>query len=302
MPAWRVPKLLAAALALSCSSGEPAPALPAIDYEAVEARLPARAPRGKLSDRFPDVAFVDQHGETVHFFEDLVRDRAVLVNFMYTQCPKICPGTTANLVRLHEALGDRVGRDITFVSVSLDPEVDTPPVLRRYWEAFGSNPGWLYLRGAYEEVELLRRRLGVYDLDPVVDADKTQHSGIITFGNDRTNRWAALPALSSVIDLAETVTRFTRPPRASGGRAARPTAPVEQSTVYDARGRVRAFPSSREVVIEHEDIPGLMPAMSMKFEVEDPALLAGIALEQRVSFRVVREDRRFRILEIGPRP
>ena len=77
----------------------------------------------------------------------------------------------------------------------------------------GAKPGWLYLTGDYDDVESLRYSLGVYDLDPVIDADKESHAGIITFGNDRTNRWAALPALMNTRGIARTISRITRNPR-----------------------------------------------------------------------------------------
>ena len=96
------------------------------------------------------------------------------------------------------------------LSVSIDPEQDTPEVLKRYWETFGSKPGWYYLTGDYDEIDALRRSLGVYDLDPIIDADKTQHAGLITFGNDRTNRWSALPALMDARGIVETIRRITR--------------------------------------------------------------------------------------------
>ena len=97
------------------------------------------------------------------------------------------------------------------LSVSIDPDFDTPEVLRRYAERFGGQQtGWFYLTGDYDEIDLLRHRLGVYDLDPVIDADRTEHSGIITFGNDKTDWWAALPALMDSEEIVRTILRITR--------------------------------------------------------------------------------------------
>lgn len=141
----------------------------------------------------------------MRFYDDLVRGKTVLVYFMYTTCEGICPGTTANVSRVLEALGDRVGRDIFFYGVTLDPEVDTPEVLRRYAEDFGAGPGWLFLTGEKEDLERLRYRLGVYDPDPVIDADRSQHAGLLVLGNDRVGRWTALPGLvkpSLIVDAA----------------------------------------------------------------------------------------------------
>jgi protein SCO1/2 len=114
-------------------------------------------------------------------------------------------------MRVHQQLGDRVGRDILMLSISIDPVVDTPEAWRQYAARYGGNqPGWLFLTGAADDITLLRRTLGVYDPDPVIDADKTQHTGLITFGNDRTGRWAALPALMPSEELARTILRITR--------------------------------------------------------------------------------------------
>ncbi len=299
-----VAALTASLLLLGCSAqGPPAtPLLPEIDFEAVAARLEPRPTRGKASDPFPNIPLTDQHGREFRFFDDLIEDRSVVVNFMFTQCALVCPGTTSNLVRLHEAFRGAVGRDVTFLSISLDPENDTPEALHRYWKAFGSHEGWLYLRGDFEETELLRRRMGVYDLDPVIDADKTQHSGILTFGNDLTNRWAALPALSNVQDLRETIRRFA----VRGSRGARPLARVapataEVETIYRSRGNIRAANVPRhEIVLAHEEVPGLMPAMTMTFSVSPDIPLTEFRVGQHVDFGLVNEPTGFRVVELAP--
>ena len=114
-------------------------------------------------------------------------------------------------MKVHRALGNRMGRDVFMLSISIDPERDTPEVLHGYAKGYGGpQPGWLYLTGDYDEITTLRRQLGVYDLDPVVDADKTSHSGLLTFGNDETDRWSALPALTEPDEIVRTMRRITR--------------------------------------------------------------------------------------------
>ncbi len=118
--------------------------------------------------------------------------------------------------------GDRVGKDILFLSISIDPEKDTPRALREYRSYGDPNwTGWLHLTGDFDEIETLRWVLGVYDLDPVIDADKSEHSGLLTFGNDRTDQWAALPALMSSEEIVETVLRITRDASNTPTRAGR---------------------------------------------------------------------------------
>ena len=284
------------------SAAENAAATEAIDYAAIRARLEPREARGKVSDEFPNISLTDQHGRTYRFFDDLVKDRPIVVNFMFTGCALVCPGTTSNLVRLHSAFDGAVGPNITFVSISLDPENDTQEALHSYWEAFGSHEGWLYLRGDFEETELLRRSMGVYDLDPVIDADKTQHAGLLTFGNDATNRWAALPALSSIHDLKGTIIRFAlagkRPPRQ------RPKSDLEEvedasEKIYRSKGLIRGIDAKRrEVVLEHDAVPGLMPEMTMTFAVAKEIDLDRFPPDSPVIFGLVNDPTGFRVVEM----
>jgi protein SCO1/2 len=152
---------------------------------------------GADDGRIPDVELTTHERRVVRFYGDLVKGRVVVVNFMYTSCADQCPLTTANLVAVQEMLGDRVGRDIFLYSVTLDPARDTPDVLKRYAERHGVKPGWTFLTGKRPAIETLRRALGVYDRDPAVDADRSQHAGLLVYGNDALRRWAAAPALAA---------------------------------------------------------------------------------------------------------
>ena len=168
-----------------------------------------RAARGKQSDKIPNYLVYSQDNKSFRFYDDLVRDRIVIINLMYTTCEGICPITTSNLIKVYDLLGDRVGKDVLFLSISIDQD-DTPAKLKKYANYYGERKGWYYLTGNYDEIENLRRQLGLYDLDPVIDADKTQHGGLITFGNDRTNRWAALPAMMNAREIVRALSRITR--------------------------------------------------------------------------------------------
>jgi protein SCO1 len=172
----------------------------------------------KQSDKFSNILLHTQHGQPVRFYDDLVKDKAVVINLMFAGCGDICPANTAALARVHEALGPSMGRDVTMLSVSIDPIGDTPERLKRYWEAFGAKPGWLFLTGKPKEIERLRRELGLYDRNPSVDADVTQHSGIVTIGNDRTNRWIAIPALTHPAELATAIRRIAARPAGDAAR------------------------------------------------------------------------------------
>ena len=254
----------------------------------------------KQSDQFSNILLTTQHGEQVRFYDDLVKDKVVVINLMYTTCSKICPGTAANLVKMHSVFGERMGRDISILSLSIDPEFDTPERLKAYWEAFGSKSGWLYLTGDYDEIDQLRHDLGVYDLDPIIDADKTEHSGIVSFGNDRTNRWAALPALMHAEQMAASIARLTWDDE--WGPRARPTQIADAPGPSRGQGVLRGVDAEKgEVVIEHGDIPEFMMAMTMSFEVADRAMLEGLSPGQTVDFSVEHSQGRYRILGIDPR-
>ena len=160
----------------------------------------------------------------MRFYDDLVKGRVVMINFMFTSCRRACPGTTANLKKVQRALGNHVGRDLVMLSISLDPERDTPPVLKEYARLYGLRPGWYLLSGRRGDIEALRHKLGVYDLDPVIDADRTRHAGLVVLGNEPMGRWSAVSGLAKPRQIVEAVERVMLPPRDwnpaswSGGR------------------------------------------------------------------------------------
>jgi protein SCO1/2 len=160
---------------------------------------------------FPDVVLTTQDGKQVHFYEDLLKDKIVTINFMYTDCPEgVCPITTHNLLQARKILAkrgpDRLGHDIFTYSISLDPKHDTPEVLKRYAKEHGAEgPGWLFLTGKPEDVELLRRKLGFTDTDPAIDKEKTSHVGAVRYGNERYQWWSMVPGASKPDVIAESV-------------------------------------------------------------------------------------------------
>lgn len=148
--------------------------------------------------RFINVVLTTHEGKQVRFYDDLIRDKTVLINFFYTNCvgENLCPMATANLVKVQRLLGKRVGRDIFMYSITLDPEHDTPAVLKRYVKGFGIGPGWTFLTGNREDIERLRRNLGFAYADPVIDRDRTQHTGMVRYGIEPLERWGSCPSLT----------------------------------------------------------------------------------------------------------
>ena len=116
-------------------------------------------------------------------------------------------------MKVHKHFKNWMGKDVLFLSISIDSNVDTPEVLTRYRELFAQPwTGWYHLTGDYDEIESLRWLLGVYDPDPVVDADKTEHAGIVTFGNDKTNWWSGVPALMDALLVSDAIIRIAGNP------------------------------------------------------------------------------------------
>src|SRR5262245_49576145 len=161
----------------------------------------------ELKHDFPNPVVYDQDGRALHFYDDLVKGRKVLVYFMFTTCQGVCPGTTANLVKVQNLLGDRFGREFTFIAVTLTPQIDTPQALKEYAQAYGVKPGWTFLTGDKADLEKLRRKFGLTDPDPAIDADVTQHAGVVVFGDEATARWSALPGTLPPEELVRTMLR-----------------------------------------------------------------------------------------------
>ena len=135
----------------------------------------------------PNVELTTHEGETVRFYDDLVKDKVVAINFIYTTCGDSCPAETAKLREVHAQLGDRVGRDIFMYSISIDPEHDTPQVLKEYAERYRIGAGWTFLTGDEQDIILLRKRLGLY-MDEL-DQELGDHNITMIVGNDRIGKW-----------------------------------------------------------------------------------------------------------------
>lgn len=147
------------------------------------------APKGSPwgASYFPNVPLVTQDGKPVRFYEDLVKDKIVVINFISTSCPDACRFLTAKLVQLQELLGDRVGQDIFMYSITIDPARDTPAVLKDYAAKYRIGPGWLFLTGERADIDLLRKKLGQYSgFDP---ASLNEHTARLIVGNEATDYW-----------------------------------------------------------------------------------------------------------------
>lgn len=136
---------------------------------------------------FPNVPLTTQDGKTVHFFDDLLKGKKVVINFIYTKCGDSCPLETARMAQVQRILGARMGRDIFFYSFSIDPVRDTPAELKSYAQKFHTGPGWLFLTGKKADIELIRRKLG--QQARAEDNELTDHSTSLMIGNVDSGEW-----------------------------------------------------------------------------------------------------------------
>jgi protein SCO1/2 len=174
---------------------------------------PAVSGREVMRQRyFPNVILTTHEGRRVRFYDDLLKDKIVVLSMMYADCTGICPLITANLVRAKKILGDRVGRDLFIYSITVKPEVDTPERLREYAQAHEVGPGWLFLTGSPGDVELLRHKLGFVDANPEVDRDKSRHSGMVRYGNEPLALWGSCQGQAKPEWIAEEISFVIRKP------------------------------------------------------------------------------------------
>jgi len=152
---------------------------------------------------FPNVPLVTQDGTVVRFYDDLLKGKVVLINFIYTSCTDSCPLETARLAQVQKLLGDRMGREIFFYSVTVDPQRDTPAALKRYAQKFDVGPGWLFLTGKAEDLARVRKRVG---MAPRAGEDGIRdHSVSVIVGNEATGEWTRHNAFDDPRYLAAVV-------------------------------------------------------------------------------------------------
>ncbi len=134
-------------------------------------------------DYIPNWPVVTQDGKTVNFYDDLIKNKIVVVSFIYTSCKEICPLATARLSQVQDRLGDSVGRDVFLVSITVDPEHDTPEAMKKYAETFKAGPGWFFITGKPEYIHDIRYKLGERS------SNITEHRNDIWLANGATDEW-----------------------------------------------------------------------------------------------------------------
>lgn len=166
-------------------------------------------PESGKSLNIPDVEVLDQDGKVRHFYSDLIKGKSVAVNFIFTNCTTICPPLGATFARVQRELGDKVGKDVYFISVSVDPLTDTPERLKAWGAKFKAGPGWTFVTGNKEEIDRLLRALGASA------ARREDHTPSVIIGNDEKDIWTrtyGLASTSQMVGLIDGVTKGVAQP------------------------------------------------------------------------------------------
>ena len=148
---------------------------------------------------FTDVELLNQDGEKVRFYTDVLKGKTVIINAFFTTCTSICPPMNRNMEKIQEAFGDRVGRDVFLVSITVDPAVDTPPRLKSYAQKFHARKGWVFLTGKKENLDWALYKLGQY-----VET-KEDHKTVFIIGNESTGLWKKAFGMARLDELVQVV-------------------------------------------------------------------------------------------------
>lgn len=148
---------------------------------------------------FTDVVLVNQNGEKMRFYSDLLQNKVVIINSFFATCAGSCLPLTRNLEKLQQGLGARMGKDVYILSISVDPTVDTPASLKAYAKKLNARPGWYFLTGNKESVDFALKKIGQF-----VD-DKQAHLNIFIIGNERTGLWKKAFGLANSDEILKVV-------------------------------------------------------------------------------------------------
>ena len=163
------------------------------------AAIPASAQLSAAHEYFTDVALINQDGRTMRFYSDVLQGNVVVINTFFSTCEGICPVINRNIKQLQERLSNPSNQNLVFVSITVDPLTDTPDRLKQYAEEMDAQPGWIFLTGTKENVDLALSKLGQ------TIEDKEEHTNILFIGNEPTGLWKKALGLATTEDLSAVV-------------------------------------------------------------------------------------------------
>lgn len=146
---------------------------------------------------FGSTVLTDQNGKKLRLYEDLLKGKVVVVNAFFSTCQGVCLKTMPNVAALQAEAGDRLGKDVNFLSISADPLIDTPAKLKTYAQGLGAKPGWYFLTGDQQAVKDVLYKF--FGQDGEV---RENHSNVFIMGNERTGLWKKVRGFAEVEDIA----------------------------------------------------------------------------------------------------
>jgi protein SCO1 len=155
---------------------------------------------------FPNLTLTNQDGKAVRFYDDLIKGKSVAINVIYTSCKDECPLETAKMAQVARIFGNKMGKDIFFYSISIDPQHDTPEVLKAYAKNFNTGPGWQFLTGKPEDIKVIVKKLGLSRNSD--GANKDGHSASLMVGNEPMGQWMRNSAVDNPTFLSASIGTF----------------------------------------------------------------------------------------------
>ncbi len=169
------------------------------EHHAAAPAAESPTPAAMKSPVIPDVVVVDQDNHKLHFYRDLVQGKTVAINFIFTTCTTICPPLTANFAKVQKTMLERNENDLHLISVSVDPEGDTPKRLKSYAEMFHAQPGWTFVTGKRADLEQIWKAFNIYL------GSKQDHPATVAIGNDPQHVWTYASGLTSAGKLINVI-------------------------------------------------------------------------------------------------
>ena len=208
-------QILLGLAALVVAFQQPAKAEPLTEAEAELQNESMRLMRRGYGDKLPDIPVVDHRGNRFRLFSELIKDKAVVISFFYTNCEDSCPLTNSKLTQMRKELKKSFGRSIQILSISVDAEHDTPEKVARYARAQGVEtsdpdmPDWKFLTGDAADILKVRETIGLIsnDVTRPLDLKPSAHGTVLVVGNQATGRWTLL---SSTGPMEQNMERLKR--------------------------------------------------------------------------------------------
>jgi cytochrome oxidase Cu insertion factor (SCO1/SenC/PrrC family) len=141
----------------------------------------------KARDYFSNVELIDQNGRSLKFYDEVLKDKIVVISFIFTNCQSACPLMTRNMMMIRDMLRADERRAIQFVSISIDPLRDSPSAMKDFAQKHDADQdGWLWLTGQPDDVNFITKRLGSYTDDPEM------HTTTLLAANVRNAHWTKI--------------------------------------------------------------------------------------------------------------